>query len=298
MGNYNDALLEQLADQGDGFYAYVNDLDEARRLFIEDLTGTLQTVALDAKVQVEFDPRRRRRVRLARLREPRHRRPRLHAIRRVDAGAIGAGHAVTALYVVRLRDDAGRARRSARSGCAGPTRTPASRRARRGRSATSDLARPLRRDRSDLPARRHRRGRRRGAARQPVRRAGPICATSLEVALDEARSPARDRPGRTTSWTSSSDRAARRLAATAARRADGSRPRRSPALASGRLAGRRVGRRGASDASSPTPRARPPRPSAGSVAPALEDAAHPRRRLRRTRPRTPASRSGRSRPRG
>ena len=56
MGNYNDALLEQLADQGDGFYAYVNDLDEARRLFTEDLTGTLQTVALDAKVQVSFDP--------------------------------------------------------------------------------------------------------------------------------------------------------------------------------------------------------------------------------------------------
>ena len=56
MGNYNDALLEQLADQGDGFYAYVNDLDEARRLFTEDLTGTLQTVALDAKVQVAFDP--------------------------------------------------------------------------------------------------------------------------------------------------------------------------------------------------------------------------------------------------
>ena len=56
MGNYNDALLEQLADQGDGFYAYVNDLAEARRLFTEDLVGTLQTVALDAKAQVGFDP--------------------------------------------------------------------------------------------------------------------------------------------------------------------------------------------------------------------------------------------------
>ena len=58
MGNYNDALLEQLADQGDGFYAYVNDIDEARTLFRDDLTSTLQTVALDAKAQVEFDPRR------------------------------------------------------------------------------------------------------------------------------------------------------------------------------------------------------------------------------------------------
>ena len=56
MGNYNDALLEQLADQGDGFYAYVNDIDEARTLFRDDLTSTLQTVALDAKAQVEFDP--------------------------------------------------------------------------------------------------------------------------------------------------------------------------------------------------------------------------------------------------
>ena len=56
MGNYNDVLLEQLADQGDGFYAYVDTLDEARRLFVDDLTSTLDTVALDAKVQVDFDP--------------------------------------------------------------------------------------------------------------------------------------------------------------------------------------------------------------------------------------------------
>ena len=72
MGNYNDTLLEQLANQGDGFYAYVNVLDEARRLFTEDLTGTLQTVALDARAQVEFDPRRGRGVPPRRLREPGH----------------------------------------------------------------------------------------------------------------------------------------------------------------------------------------------------------------------------------
>jgi Ca-activated chloride channel family protein len=106
MGNYNDALLEQLADRGDGFYAYVNGLDEARRLFREDLIGTLQTVALDAKVQVSFDPDVVAEYRLLgyenraiadnQFRDP-----------SVDAGAIGAGHAVTALYVVRLRDDTG-----------------------------------------------------------------------------------------------------------------------------------------------------------------------------------------------
>ena len=103
MGNYNDALLEQLADQGDGFYAYVNDLAEARRLFTEDLTSTLQTVALDAKVQVEFDPEvvatyrligyENRAVADEDFRDP-----------HVDAGAIGAGHAVTALYAIDLRE--------------------------------------------------------------------------------------------------------------------------------------------------------------------------------------------------
>jgi Ca-activated chloride channel family protein len=101
MGNYNDALLEQLADQGDGFYAYVNDLTEARRLFTEDLTGTLQSVALDAKVQVAFDPEAVATYRLigyenravpdGQFRDP-----------SVDAGAIGAGHSVTALYDLTL----------------------------------------------------------------------------------------------------------------------------------------------------------------------------------------------------
>ena len=104
MGNYNDVLLEQLADRGDGFYAYINSLDEARRLFVEGLTGTLQTVAFDAKVQVTFDPDvvaayrllgyENRAVADDEFRDP-----------GVDAGAIGAGHSVTALYVVRLRDD-------------------------------------------------------------------------------------------------------------------------------------------------------------------------------------------------
>ena len=107
MGNYNDVLLEQLADQGDGFYAYINDLAEARRLFTEDLVGTLQTVALDAKAQVEFDPAvvatyrligyENRAVPDGQFRDP-----------GVNAGAIGAGHAVTALYALTLRSDAGR----------------------------------------------------------------------------------------------------------------------------------------------------------------------------------------------
>jgi Ca-activated chloride channel family protein len=106
MGNYNDALLEQLADRGDGFYAYVNGLDEARRLFVEGITGTLQAVALDAKVQVTFDPDvvadyrllgyENRAIADDEFRDP-----------GTDAGAIGAGHEVTALYVIRLRGDRG-----------------------------------------------------------------------------------------------------------------------------------------------------------------------------------------------
>ena len=86
MGNYNDALLEQLADQGDGFYAYVNDLDEARRLFTEDLTGTLQTVALDAKAQVEFDPAVVAAYRLIGYENRADRRPRLPDRRRRRRG--------------------------------------------------------------------------------------------------------------------------------------------------------------------------------------------------------------------
>ena len=104
MGNYNDALLEQLADQGDGFYAYVNGIDDAKTLFRERLTSTLQTVALDAKAQVEFDPRAVEAYRLVGY-EDRDIPDGSFTDPRVDAGAIGAGHAVTALYAVRLAAD-------------------------------------------------------------------------------------------------------------------------------------------------------------------------------------------------
>jgi Ca-activated chloride channel family protein len=101
MGNFNDALLEQLADQGDGFYAYVNDLSEARRLFVDDLTGTLESVALDARVQVEFDPAAVDAYRLVGF-ENRAIPDEDFRDDDVDAGAIGAGHEVTALYALRL----------------------------------------------------------------------------------------------------------------------------------------------------------------------------------------------------
>jgi Ca-activated chloride channel family protein len=103
MGNYNDVLLEQLADQGDGFYAYVNTPDEAHRLFTEDLTGTLQTVALDARAQVEFDRDAVAAYRLVGY-ENRAMDDRDFTNDSVDAGAIGAGHSVTAFYALRLND--------------------------------------------------------------------------------------------------------------------------------------------------------------------------------------------------
>jgi len=109
MGNFNDVLLEQLADNGDGFYAYVNDIDEARRLFVDNLTGTLESVALDARVQVEFDPRAVEAYRLIGF-ENRAIPDASFRDANVNAGAIGAGHSSTALYALRLTGETGTTR--------------------------------------------------------------------------------------------------------------------------------------------------------------------------------------------
>lgn len=102
MGNYNDALLEQLADQGDGFYAYINTQEEARTLFSEHLTTALETVALDARAQVEFDRETVAAYRLLGY-ENRAIADQQFTNPNVPAGAIGAGHASTALYALRLQ---------------------------------------------------------------------------------------------------------------------------------------------------------------------------------------------------
>jgi Ca-activated chloride channel homolog len=103
MGDFNDVTMEQLADNGDGFYAYVDTLDEAERLFEDDLTSTLLTIAKNAKIQVEFDDRfvdgyrligfENRGVRDSEFRDD-----------EVDAGELGAGHQVTAIYELDLAD--------------------------------------------------------------------------------------------------------------------------------------------------------------------------------------------------
>jgi Ca-activated chloride channel family protein len=105
MGNYNDTLMEQLADDGDGFYSYVDTIDEAQRLFVEELTSTLVTVALDAKVQVAWKPAAVERYRLIGF-ENRSIDDDQFRDESVEAGAIGAGHTVTALYELKLAEGA------------------------------------------------------------------------------------------------------------------------------------------------------------------------------------------------
>ncbi len=99
MGNYNDMLMEQLADDGDGQYFYVDSAGEAERIFVHNLTGTLQTIALNAKIQVEFNPQT---VMAYRLMGYENRDVADDDFRNddVDAGEIGSGHSVTALYEV------------------------------------------------------------------------------------------------------------------------------------------------------------------------------------------------------
>ena len=101
MGNFNDVLLEQLADRGNGNYAYVDDLDEAQRLFVDDLTSTLQVIAYDAKVQVDFNPEIVSEYRLVGY-ENRQIADQDFRDDSVDAGEIGAGHTAIAIYKVRL----------------------------------------------------------------------------------------------------------------------------------------------------------------------------------------------------
>ncbi len=106
MGNFNDVVMEQLADQGDGFYAYVNDEREAEKLFSDDLVSTLLTVAIDGKIQVEFNPDVVDEYRLIGFEN----RAVLDSDFRndeVDAGELGAGHQVTALYELKLRSGLG-----------------------------------------------------------------------------------------------------------------------------------------------------------------------------------------------
>jgi Ca-activated chloride channel family protein len=98
-GNLNDSMMEKLADKGNGNYAYIDSESEARKALGEQAAGTLLTIAKDVKIQVEFNPRLVAGYRLIGYEN------RLLAAKdfnddRKDAGEIGAGHTVTALYEI------------------------------------------------------------------------------------------------------------------------------------------------------------------------------------------------------
>ncbi|MCK6447253.1 MAG: von Willebrand factor type A domain-containing protein [Planctomycetes bacterium] len=97
MQNHNDGLLEQLADRGDGLCNYVDDAAEAKRALVDNFTGAFQPIARDVKVQVEFDPAQVERYRLLGY-ENRAIADQDFRNDAVDAGEVGAGHQVIALY--------------------------------------------------------------------------------------------------------------------------------------------------------------------------------------------------------
>ena len=101
LRGFNDTTMEQLADQGDGFFSYVDTIDEAERLFADELTSTLITAAIDAKIQVEFDEDVVDEYRLIGY-ENRGVRDSDFRNDEVDAGELGAGHQATAIYEVVL----------------------------------------------------------------------------------------------------------------------------------------------------------------------------------------------------
>lgn len=99
IGNHNDSMMEQISNHGDGNYAFIDTLWEARKVLVQEISGTLVTIARDVKIQVEFNPAQVTAYRLIGYEN------RLLAAEdfnddQKDAGDIGAGHAVTALYEI------------------------------------------------------------------------------------------------------------------------------------------------------------------------------------------------------
>ncbi|BBN52072.1 hypothetical protein TRE132_01970 [Pseudomonas chlororaphis subsp. aurantiaca] len=99
VDNYNEHLMEQLADAGDGNYAYIDNLREARKVLVDQLGSTLAVVAKDVKLQVEFNPAQVSEYRLLGYENRALKREDFNNDK-VDAGEIGAGHTVTALYEI------------------------------------------------------------------------------------------------------------------------------------------------------------------------------------------------------
>jgi len=105
-GNYNDQLMEQLADVGNGNYAYIDTLLEAQKVLVHEMGSTLNTIAKDVKIQIEFNPAVVAEYRLIGYENRSLRREDFNNDK-VDAGEIGAGHTVTAIYEISLAGKSG-----------------------------------------------------------------------------------------------------------------------------------------------------------------------------------------------
>ena len=99
MGNYKDSKMELLANKGNGNYAYIDNLLEAKKVFVNEIGATLHTIAKDVKLQVEFNPNLVREYRLIGY-ENRLLKKEDFSDDTKDAGELGAGHSVTALYEI------------------------------------------------------------------------------------------------------------------------------------------------------------------------------------------------------
>lgn len=98
-GNYRDDVMESLAEQGNGNYAYIDNLQEANRVLGKEFAGTVHAVAKDVKIQIEFNPQHVQRYRLLGY-ETRMLKAEDFANDSIDAGELGSGHVVTALYEI------------------------------------------------------------------------------------------------------------------------------------------------------------------------------------------------------
>ena len=99
MGNYKDSTLEKLADKGNGNYAYIDTLREAKKVLVEQIGGTMMTIAKDVKIQIEFNPLKVASYRLIGYENRMLNKEDFNDDKK-DAGEIGSGHTVTALYEI------------------------------------------------------------------------------------------------------------------------------------------------------------------------------------------------------
>ncbi|MBN2524571.1 MAG: von Willebrand factor type A domain-containing protein [Bacteroidales bacterium] len=104
MGNYKDDKMEIIADKGNGNYAYIDNIQEAKKVFVNEFGGTLFTIAKDVKIQIEFNPVKVKEYRLVGY-ENRLLNEEDFENDKIDAGELGSGHTVTALYELVLNDN-------------------------------------------------------------------------------------------------------------------------------------------------------------------------------------------------